>query len=35
MLVGVMLAEQQFRARGQPDTHTRGCTTPVAPINPG
>jgi hypothetical protein len=35
MLVGMMLAEEKFRARGQLGTHPGGGTAPIAPISPG
>jgi len=35
VLVGVMLAEEKFRARGQLGAHTGGSTAPIASVNPG
>jgi hypothetical protein len=34
MLIGMMLAEEKFRARGQLGTHTGGGAAPIAPISP-
>jgi hypothetical protein len=35
VLVGVMLAEQEFRAGGQLGTNPCGSTAPITPISPG
>jgi hypothetical protein len=35
MLVGVVLAEEEFRARGQLGAYTGRSAAPVAPISPG
>jgi hypothetical protein len=35
VLVGVVLAEEELRARRQLCAHTGGGAAPIAPINPG
>jgi hypothetical protein len=35
MLVGVVLAKEKFRARGQLRAHTGGSAAPIATISPG